>query len=551
MSNALLKRLERIEPLALASAGQLESSVYGVVDKVVNGKPHIIRKWEGTIGNMKKTRKKPTILLIEKLEPMILKHKKYKLMYGGRAGTKSRFAQDVMSGDVNSNGSRVYVLRERMKSLKESIYAGIKKSINDLNVSGFVPVPSHWEIRHRNGGVFTFGGMQNIIDMKGASNYKFFLMEEAARTSQQTIDTLGPTLRDTPGAELWWLWNPESSTDPMSQEFIVPYQAYIDKQGYYEDEYHLIIKVGFEDNPWFMEDDSLRTEYEKDCRKVKNKMMSTARFNHIWNGDFLDSVGSSVIETDWFDASIDAHKKLGFEAKGAVVAACDPSDVGNDPTGFAVRKGVVFHNVKEIEGENGNRKFDIACRDSKLEGCDSFGFDADGLGAILRDQAATNFSNTKVNVFMYKGSEKVHAPDSIFKDCDSFNIKGQKKNKDVFANKKAQNIAALATRFRLTYEAVAGGVYHDPDNLISFCSEGISQELMSKLRAECCKVPLKPADTIKFYSKEEMRKGIIQPDGTRIKIPSPNLFDSVVLSFDKASLINHVEHEDINFVSCF
>ena len=88
------------------------------------------------------------------------------------------------------------------------------------------------EIRHRTGGKFTFGGMQNIIDMKGANNYKIFLMEEAAKTKQNTIDTLGPTLRDTPGAELWWLWNPESSQDPMSKRIHQSLSRIdLDKQG--------------------------------------------------------------------------------------------------------------------------------------------------------------------------------------------------------------------------------------------------------------------------------------------------------------------------------
>jgi len=234
---ALSRKLDVLEPMVLAQAGMLEHSVYGIVDRVdkIDGVlvPNIIRTWKGTIGNMEPSTEEATILLIEKLEPMILKHKKYKCMFGSRGGTKSRMAQDVTAGEVNSQGSKVFVLRERMKALKESIYAGIEKSIKDLSLAGFRSVPSHWEIRHKTGGKFTFGGMQNIIDMKGTSNYKIFLMEEAAKTKQNTIDTLGPTLRDTPGAELWWLWNPESSQDPMSKEFINPYRADLDKRGYY------------------------------------------------------------------------------------------------------------------------------------------------------------------------------------------------------------------------------------------------------------------------------------------------------------------------------
>lgn len=538
---SLAKRLDAIEPMIQAQAGQLEKSVYGVVDKVdENGKPHFIRRWKGTIGNMVPTNEEPTIYLIEKLEPAILKHKKYKCFYGGRAGTKSIFAMDMMIGDVNSSASKVFVLRERMKSLKQSIYAGIIGRVKKLNLAGFAPFPSLWEVKHRAGGLFSFGGMQNIIDMKGSFDYKYFLMEEAARTSQTTIDTLGPTLRGIPGAELWYIWNNESSNDPMSVEFINPYQADIDKNGYYEDDFYLVIKVGHEDNPWFEQDQSLREELEKDTNKMEAGLMSKARFNHIWKGAMNDDITNSVIEADWFDACIDAHKKLGFEAKGAITASCDPSDVGNDPTGYTVRQGVVFSEVTEIEGENGNRKFDIACRLAKNANCDSFGWDCDGMGALLRDQAGANFKNTKVHTFMYKGSESVHFPESLFKEAADYNINGQKMNKDVFSNKKAQNIIAFASRCRRTYDAVINKKYHDPDTLISFDSATISPEMMSKLRAECCRLPLKPADTIKFYTKEEMRKGIKQPDGSSIKIPSPNLFDAAVLSFDNAGIINHI-----------
>lgn len=545
MASSLMKRLSKIEPLAAAASGQLESSVYGVVDRVdmIDGKmvPNFIRKWKGTIGNMVETDDTPTIFLIEKLEPMILKHKKYKGMFGGRAGTKSRFAQDLMAGEINSCGSKVYVLRERMKSLKESIYAGINKSIKDLNLSGFLPVPSHWEIRHRTGGVFTFGGMQNIIDMKGASNYKYFLMEESARTRQATIDTLGPTLRDTKGAELWYLWNPESSTDAMSQEFIIPYQAALDRDGYYEDDYHLIIKVGFEDNPWFVHDESLNGEYQKDKAKMEDGRMSKSRFNHIWLGSFNDDIESSVITSDWFEACIDAHVKLGIEVRGAKIAAFDPADTGNDAKGYVERQGIVFTCIDEIIAENGNRAMDEACKRAIMFGADSFGYDADGLGATLRDNAAKAFSGKAMHIYAYKGSTSIHNPEALFRtDNSNVTIKGDVKNKDVLYNKKSQNIISFADRVYRTYEAVVKGVYHDPETLISFCSKSIKPNMLQKMKAESCKIPLRPGDTIRFYTKDELRKGIMMHDGARLKIPSPNLFDAAVISLDKDSVIHKV-----------
>ena len=73
--------------------------------------------------------------------------------------------------------------------------------------------------------------------------------------------------------------------------------------------------------------------------------------------------------------------------------------------------------------------------------------------------------------------------------------------------------------------------------------------MLNKLKAEACKTPIKPGDTIKFYTKEELRKGILMPDGSKVSIPSPNLFDAVVVSMDKASIINKVKRNALVFDS--
>ena len=553
MSSALNKRLDKIEPLVRAASGTLEPTVFGVIDRVDNVDgvlvPNVVRRWKGTIGHMVATNDEPTVLLVPKLEPMILKHKKYKCLFGGRGGMKTRFAQNVMASDVHSCASRVYVLRERMNSLKESIYAGIESTVKKSNLGGFLSVPSKWEIRNANSGKFTFGGMQNIIDMKGASEYKYLLMEEAEKTKQATIDILGPTLRDVVGAELWWLWNTGSSQDPMSKEFINPYQAEIDRDGYYEDEHHLVIKLTYKDNPWFEHDESLQQELEKDKKKVVRGIMTKARFKGIWDGAPNDDIANSVIQEDWFNACIDAHIKLGIEQRGAITSACDPSDIGNDPCGYAARQGIVFFDVDEIQAENGNRKMDEACKRAILSGCDSFGYDADGLGATLRDNADKAFNGKPTNIYAYKGSSAIHNPDAVFKSetAGLTNRSANLLNKDVLFNKKSQNILDFSERVFRTWEAVIEGKYHDPDTLISFATYdpatkmGIKPHMMEKLKAESSKVPIKPGDTVRFYTKPELRKGIQMPDGSRVVIPSPNLFDACVLSFDKASIINKIE----------
>lgn len=550
---SLTKRLDTLEPMVNAVSGNLEPTVYGIIDRVdnIDGRlvPNVIRKWEGVIGDMVESDKEPTVLLVERLEPAILRHKKYKCFYGGRGGMKTRFAQNTMVSQVHSSGCKVYALRERMTALKDSIYSGIETTIKRNEIGGFLPVPSKWEIRNANKGKFVFGGMQNIIDMKGTADFKYFLMEEAEKTSQHTIDTLGPTLRDVEGAELWYLWNTGSSQDPMSKEFIIPYQDELDKCGYYEDEYHMIFYLTYEDNPWFVHDESLQGELEKDRQKVKKKIMSKSRFKGIWKGHFNDDCSTSVIQEDWFDACIDAHKKLGFDPKGIKVAGGDPSDIGADPFGFVVRHGVVFYEIDEILGENGNRKMDEACKRASFHGVDAFGYDADGLGATLRDNVSTGFNGKNTRIYPYKGSTEVHRPEDEFRsETNSVtNNDNPLKNKDIFKNKKAQNTILLADRIYRTYEAVVEGKYHDPDTLISFDSDRIKPEMLKKLKAEACKIPIKPGNTIQFYTKPEMRKGITLPDGSKLKIPSPNLFDAVVVSLDEDANLKVHEWADLNY----
>ena len=108
-----------------------------------------------------------------------------------------------------------------------------------------------------------------------------------------------------------------------------------------------------------------------------------------------------------------------------------------------------------------------------MYGADSFGYDADGLGATLRDNVNKAFSGKKTNIYAYKGSTKIHDPEAEFKsETTTLTQRSDATllNKDVLHNKKAQNIINVAERILKTYEAVVLGKYHDPDTLISFAT---------------------------------------------------------------------------------
>ena len=175
--------------------------------------------------------------------------------------------------------------------------------------------------------------------------------------------------------------------------------------------------------------------------------------------------------------------------KGAVIAGGDPSDVGNDPFGFAVRTGTVFTSLEEVEGENGNRKMDEACKRAIMHGVDSFGYDADGLGATLRDNVASSFKGKSSKVYATKvASLATYQKRYMKSDTNSlFSSNKPLKNKDVFDNKKSQNIIGFADRVFRTWEAVTQGKYHDPDTLVSFDSKTIDAPCLQKFISECSK----------------------------------------------------------------
>ena len=63
--------------------------------------------------------------------------------------------------------------------------------------------------------------------------FTYFWVEEAGTLSKKSIDLLVPTLR-AEGAELWLTFNPDSSADPICQEFLKPFEKQM-KKGCYED----------------------------------------------------------------------------------------------------------------------------------------------------------------------------------------------------------------------------------------------------------------------------------------------------------------------------
>jgi phage terminase large subunit len=462
----------------------------------------------------------PRMKLPKKLLPLVQKKKRFKVIIGGRGSGKSHSVADICLMDAQTKGIKTGCFREFMNSIEDSVYSLLCGEIERLELQGFDTQNN--KIKFNDKSMFTFKGLaRNPESVKSMHGYERFVIEEAQTISKKSLELLTPTLR-TDDSEIWFIANPQSQEDPLSKRFINPFKSELDKHGYYEDDQHLIIVCNYIDNPFFP------IVLEKE-RLADFERLERAEYDHIWLGAFNDTVENAIIKKEWFDAAIDSHITLGFKPVGATIATFDPSDEGGDAKGYAVRTGVLYTNVDEIEAKNGNEACDIATSYAIADNADLFVWDADGMGALLRRQIGDSFKGIKCDLRAYRGSNAVEDKDRPYEGLSSLGNKDKPKtNGETFNNKRSQFYMKLAQRFYNTYLAVVKKQYIDPDTIISLSSD---IKLIDKLRSEVCRIPRKPngAGKIQLMSKPEMK--------SKHGIESPNMADCLAMGEELPEII--------------
>lgn len=235
--------------------------------------------------------------------------------------------------------------------------------------------------------------------------------------------------------------------------------------------------------------------------------------------NYQASVEGILIPSEWAQAAVGAHKKLGFEATGQRFGALDVADEGKDKNAFLATHGVVIESAQAWSGKGSDiygtvqRAFQI-CDTENLEG---FRYDGDGLGAGVRGDARMINEDRKQRrqrqktVTQFRGSGAVEDPDGEM-------IKGRT-NKDMFLNLKAQGWWALRVRFQKTYRAVREGMEYHPDDLIS-----ISDDMPAEDRRALLNELSQPTYGFNTAGKMQVNKA---PNGTK----SPNLADTVMIRY--------------------
>jgi phage terminase large subunit len=212
---------------------------------------------------------KQTIEFPSKLTFLLNEKHRYKILYGGRGGSKSWGAVRALIILATKSKIRILCAREIQNSIRDSVHKLISDQIQTMGLS------AHFEIQRDtikgiNGSEFLFKGLRmNVQEIKSTEGIDVCWVEEAQTVSKASWDVLIPTIRKD-GSEIWVTFNPELDTDVTYQRFVMnpPSTA-------------KVVKINWQDNPWFPKElvaekddlkerdyDSYLTVWEGNCRQV-------------------------------------------------------------------------------------------------------------------------------------------------------------------------------------------------------------------------------------------------------------------------------------------
>ena len=217
---------------------------------------------------------------------------RFKIFYGGRGGAKTtQFAIALILLSLQETCT-ILACREYQTSIGKSVHAVLKQEIVRLGLQEYFTITEDKIVSHT-GTQFIFAGIANNIDnIKSIPNIKYCWVEEANSVSQRSWDVLIPTIRAA-NSEIWVSFNPYLDTEPAWKEFVLKQRPN-----------SLVVKVGWQDNPWFPKEllEELVHLKETDYEKYLN----------VWEGEPLSLSDAIIYKGKFFVEEFTAPEKADF-----------------------------------------------------------------------------------------------------------------------------------------------------------------------------------------------------------------------------------------------
>nr|DAX58489.1 MAG TPA: large terminase [Caudoviricetes sp.] len=426
-------------------------------------------------------------------KPLIRKAR-YKVLYGGRGSGKSYFLAELAVEVSRRIGTIILCTREFQGSLGDSVYQLLIETIDRLGYTDEFDILKSTITHKGTGAKFVFYGIKNnVTKIKSIQGVGVCWVEEAEAVTKNSWDVLIPSIRGDKNAEIWISFNPKNILDDTYQRFIV-----------HPPKDSIVLKANYDINPHFADTPLLADMLE--CKERDEDL-----YRHIWLGEPVADSELAIIKPSWIEAAIDAHEKLGFSATGRRILGFDVADEGDDANATVLRHGSVVTDMQQWRGQDVIYSADKVYLYAQEQDIDRIVYDNIGVGAGVKAQFRRK--SGKVQTLGFNAGGAVYKPDAKYTD--------DKKNRDMFANIKAQAWWMVRDRFYKTWRAVHHGDSYPEDQLISL--SGSLHEL-EYLTAELSRpqVDYDQNGRVKVESKKDMKKR---------GIPSPNRADALVMAF--------------------
>lgn len=421
-----------------------------------------------------------------------------RVLYGGRSSSKSWDAAGWAIYLACNVKIRVLCTRQFQNRIAESVKTLLEATIERFGLRDQFDI-TETSIRHRlTGSEFLFYGLWRSIDeIKSMEGIDILWIEEAHNLTEEQWKVLEPTIRKE-GSQVWVIFNPKIATDFVYKRFVVnPPPDTVRRL------------INYTENP-FLSSTMLRiieAAKEEDFEE----------YQHVYLGVPRENDDDAIIKRSWLMAAIDAHKALGFEASGRKRIGFDVADSGADKCANIYSHGqIALWSDQWKAGEDELLRSCTRTYQAAMERDAEIIYDSIGVGASAGAKfgelnAEDARQGRRVQYQKFNAGAAVWKPDADYQ-------RGIK-NKDMFANLKAQTWWRVADKLRDTYNAVRRGESFAPDRLISLSSnmphlDALIEELSTPKR------DYDNAGRVKVESKKDLAKR---------EIPSPNLADAFVM----------------------
>lgn len=437
-----------------------------------------------------------------------------KVLYGGRASSKSWDAAGMAIYLASNYKLRILCARQIQNKIEQSVYSLLKTQISRFGLDDQFDIQKSKIVNKNTGSEFFFYGLwRHIEEIKSLEGIDICWLEEAHNLTENQWEILEPTIRKD-FSEIWLIFNPDLVTDFTYSHFVVDPPPDT-----------IVRKINYIENP-FLSDTMLKVIAAKKKKDYDD-------YVHVYLGEPRQDDDSAIIKRSWINAAIDAHLKLNIEPTGAKVIGYDVADSGEDANATAYVHGNVLLDVNEWRGredellKSNTRAFDEALRHGADIIYDCIGVGA-SAGAKFNELNAQHVNLPAVEHTKFNAGDAVSRPLKRYKDT-------KVTNRDMFLNLKAQAWWDLAERFKNTYNAINHGEQFDPSELISISSD-IPQ--LEQLKTELS-TPHQDRDKsgkVKVESKADLKKRGVK---------SPNLADAVVMAFAGSLLRSNFSYENL------